>query len=104
RPVCLVTLVGKLDSVAVAEVESRVDALYEQGYRQFVFDLTRLTYVGSMGLRVFVALSNRVRWAGGVAVCALTPAIGGIFDLTKVTQLVKIYPTRREAIDAARSS
>jgi anti-sigma B factor antagonist len=101
--VCVVAVAGKLDPVAVGRLEPELDALYDAGHRRFVLDLGRLTYVGSLGLRVFVRLANRVRADGWLGVCNVTAPVREVFDLTKVSTLLRLYPSRADAVDAARS-
>lgn len=101
--VCVVSLAGKLDPLAVERLEPVVDRLYEAGHRSFVLDLARLAYVGSVGLRVFVELAKRVRADGYLGVCDAAPPIRQLFDLTKISSLLRIFPSRADAIDAARS-
>ncbi len=101
--VCVVSLTGKLDPLAVEQLDLVVNRLYEGGHRYFVFDLTRLVYVGSVGLRVFVELANRVRANGYLGVCNVTAQIRQLFDMTKISTIVRIFPSRADALDAARS-
>jgi anti-sigma B factor antagonist len=101
--VCVVTLTGKLDPVAAEELQPVVDRLFEDGHRDFVLDLGRLAYVGSLGLRVFVGLANRVRGGGSLGLCAVSAPVREILDLTKVSTLVRIYPSRADAIDGVLS-
>jgi anti-anti-sigma factor len=101
--VCVVALTGNLDPVAVGQVEPELDTLYHNGERRFVFDLGRLEYIGSLGLRVLVGLANRVRADGMVGVCNDSAPVRQIFDLTKVGTILRTYPSRADAVDAARS-
>jgi anti-sigma B factor antagonist len=101
--VCVVALAGKLDPVAVEQLDPVVDRLYQEGHRHFVLDLGRLVYVGSLGLRVLVGLANRVRADGSLGLCGVSAPVRGILDLTKVSTLLHIYPSRADAVDAARS-
>jgi anti-anti-sigma factor len=101
--VCVVALGGKLDPAAVGVLEPRLDTLYDEGERRFVFDLGRLEYVGSLGLRVLVALANRVRADGSVGVYNVSAPVRQIFDLTKVGTILRVYPSWADAIDAVRS-
>jgi anti-sigma B factor antagonist len=95
-------LVGKLDAAAVEPFQQQVDGLYADGVRHFVIDFTRLDYTGSLGLRVFVALSNRLGGSGGtLGLCNLAPPVRQLFEMTKLTQFIRIYPNRADAIDAA---
>jgi anti-anti-sigma factor len=98
--VTVVSLVGKLDPLATEELSPHLDAAYAAGYRRFVFDLSRLDYVGSLGLRLFVGLHNRVRGEGAVALCCPTSPVLTILDMTKLNRVLRYYPTRHEAIDA----
>jgi anti-anti-sigma factor len=102
RRVCVIGLVGKLDPAAVEPFERQVDGLYADGVRHFVIDFTRLDYTGSLGLRVFVSLSNRLGASGGtLGICNLSPEIQQLFEMTKLTRVFRIYPSRADAIDAA---
>ena len=42
------------------------------GYRKFVFDLSHLEHIGSMGLRLLVGLAHQVKGDGSVVLCDLT--------------------------------
>src|SRR4051812_37562388 len=67
-----------------AVLDPELDALVAAGRRRFVFGLAGLRYVGSLGLRSLVGLSNRVRGEGAVVVCSPTPHVRAVFELTKV--------------------
>ena len=98
--VMVVSLSGKLDPQATEELSPRLDEAYAAGYRRFVFDLSQLDYVGSLGLRLFVGLHNRLRGEGSVALCCPTSPVLTILDMTKLNRVLRYYPTRPEAIDA----
>jgi anti-anti-sigma factor len=98
--VCVVALAGKLDPPACDLLEPELEALYADGRRHFVFDLKQLRYVGSLGLRAFVGLANRVRGEGSVAACGLTGVVREVFDVTKVSAVLRVYPSRADAVDA----
>ena len=67
--VVVAALVGELDHEAAEPFGNQVDELHRAGHRRFVFDLGRLTYIGSMGLRVFALLASRVKADGAVCLC-----------------------------------
>lgn len=101
--VTIVTVSGKLDPVAAEDMAPVLDEAFRAGARRFVFDLSELVYVGSLGLRLFVGLHNRVRAAGGpggVVLSSPTNTVLKILDMTKLTSVLRYYPTRHEAIDA----
>jgi anti-sigma B factor antagonist len=98
--VMTISLVGKLDPLATEELTPCVEDAFQSGVRRFVFDLSRLSYVGSLGLRLFVGLHNRLRGQGAVALSNPTSPVLTILDMTKLNRVLRYYPTRREAIDA----
>ncbi|MBN9518673.1 STAS domain-containing protein [bacterium] len=101
--VCVVTLAGKLDPSACEVLEPELDALVAAGRRHFVLDLGQLRYVGSLGLRAFVALANRVRGEGAVVACSLSPPVREVFDMTRISAVLRVYPSRADAVDAVAS-
>jgi anti-anti-sigma factor len=101
--VCVVALAGKLDPDGAAALDPELDALVAAGDRRFVLDLAGLRYVGSLGLRSLVGLANRVRGEGTVVLCAPPAPVRQVLEMTRITTLLRVYPSRADAIDAARS-
>lgn len=100
--VCVVSLVGALDPEAVEDVHPQVQELVQAGFHRFVFDLSRLEHMGSMGLRLLIGLANQLKGGGSVALCSAANGVRTIFEMTKVTQVLPMYISRTEAVDAVR--
>lgn len=101
----VVDLVGKLDPVGAEQLGPALIRLFDAGRRQFVLDLSRLEYIGSLGLRAVLTLHNKLRSTGGAVVLAAVSApVEQILDLTRVNVILRRYPTVAEAIDAVRSA
>ncbi len=101
RRVVVIAVRGKLDPLAVEELTPKVDEEYRAGSRRFVFDLSGLEYAGSLALRLFVGLHNRVKGEGAVVLSSTPAPVRTLFEVTRVNQVLRLYPTRAEAIDAA---
>jgi anti-anti-sigma factor len=101
--VCVVTLKGHFDPTAVEELHPQIQELVDAGFKRYVFDLSQLQHVGSLGLRLLVGLHNQVKPDGGVALYDVSSKVQSILDLTKVHQVLRTYRTRHEAIDAVKS-
>jgi anti-anti-sigma factor len=101
--VCVVALAGKLDPDGAAILDHELDARVAAGERRFVLDLAGLRYVGSLGLRSLVGLANRVKGEGVVVLCAPPAPVREVLEMTRVTAVLRVYPSRPDAIDAARS-
>lgn len=98
-----VSLTGNFDPVAVEDLHPQVQELVRAGYRRFLFDLSQLQHIGSLGLRLLVGLHNQLKPDGAVALCALSGKIQSIVDLTKVNHVLRIYANAYDAADALRS-
>lgn len=101
RGVCLLTLAGRLEVDAVPAFEAVVEGELAAGGRKFVLDLGGLTYVGSLGLRTLVGLHGKVKGAGLVYAFDPTPGVQQVLDVTKVGRILRVYPDRAAALDAA---
>ncbi len=103
--VCIVCLTGSLDPLASEELDPLLKERYAAGFRRFVFDLTELAYVGSLGIRLLVGLSNQVKAeGGGVVLCNLTSGVRIVVELTKLDRVLRIFPNRADAIGAVRDA
>lgn len=96
----VISLLGNLHPGAVEELEPKVQELFRTGVRRFVFDLGRLDHTGSLGLRLFVGLHNQVKGEGAVVLGRPSPPIQTILEITKLTKILRHYPTLAEAVDA----
>jgi anti-anti-sigma factor len=87
----VLALSGRLDGLTSPILEKKIDALIAAGTRQLVFDCGQLVYVSSVGLRVFLAASKKLKPAGGqTAFAALTPTVHEVFELSGFTGLFKV--------------
>lgn len=64
-----------------------------------VLDLSRLDYISSAGLRVFMMAAKQTKAQQGTLVLAgLQPLIGEIFSITRFDLIVQMFPSVREAL------
>ena len=98
--VCVVILTGRLDPPAADALQAKLDQLYDAGERRFVLDLSKLSYLGSLGVGVFVRLANKVKCSGAAALSAPSPQVGEVLDLVRIGSVVPVYPTRPAAVEA----
>lgn len=98
--VCVVALSGSLDPASVDDLYPQVQELVRAGYRNFVFDLSGLAYMGSIGIRLMVGLANQVKGDGSVVLCDLTDGVRSVVELTQLDRVLKTFPSRTEALGA----
>lgn len=93
---------GRLDFSAAAAFQQHVEAVIAGGGTApatVIIDCARLDYVSSAGLRVFL-LAARASQRAGIAfvLCALTPAVREVFDLSGFSRMITVHPDRAAAL------
>ncbi len=95
----IIGLRGRLDAVTSPAVEQRLLALVAQGEVRVAFDLSGLSYISSLGLRVLMVVAKQVQTGGGkLALATLTDSVREIFNLAGFTQLFTVFQTVDEAV------
>lgn len=95
----IVGLQGRLDASTSPLVEKRLQGLVAQGEERLVLDLSELTYISSLGLRVFIAVAKTIQKANGkLALAGLNDHIYEIFKIARFTNIFPIYPSCDEAV------
>ncbi len=97
--VCLLRVIGRAEGPASKDLEEKILSLIAAGREKLVIDLSRLDYVGSMGLRAFLLASRRVDEAKGkLVLCSLQDAVRQIFDLAGFSSYLTIAGSTEEAV------
>lgn len=99
-----VTLVGRLDTPAVERVEPQlVASLVQRGARTIV-DLSRLEFIGSMGLRMLLTIARDLaRNNGKLVLYSPQPWVNMIFTTATLHSRIPIHPDAQSAAAAARA-
>src|SRR5262245_25507858 len=101
--IVVVSLAGDFDPSAVEELHPQIQELVRAGYRRYVFDLAALDHLGSIALRLLVALAKQVRGEGAVALSGLHGRIETLISMTSVDRILTSYSTRDLATAALRN-
>ena len=98
--VAIVVPAGQVDSKSSPDLEKAMVKLLGEKKREIVLDLSRLDYVASAGLRVFVMIGKRLQADGGrLALCSVNPSVMKVLEVSGFVALFAIQPSRREAIE-----
>ncbi|MBE7003425.1 MAG: STAS domain-containing protein [Ruminococcaceae bacterium] len=84
-----VALEGRLDTTTAPELEQALSASYG-GVTELVFDLQRLDYISSAGLRVLLSAQKVMNRQGSMTVRNAGSAIRDIFDVTGFSDILTI--------------
>lgn len=89
---------GRLDTNTSGEFESRLLRELGAGARSLVIDLRGIDYVSSAGLRVLLVIAKKLREAGGqLTLCAMSPAVRQIFELSGFLTIFTVDTSRELA-------
>ena len=103
----VVKLDGSLDTATAPELERLLAPVLAGESRDLVFDLERLKFVSSAGLRVFAVARRRLKERGGqTAFVHLQPQIREVFEIIKALPGIAIFKDVQEMDDylAARQN
>ncbi|MDD5699436.1 MAG: STAS domain-containing protein [Victivallaceae bacterium] len=92
------SIAGRLDAVSAVEADKDFGRVIDAGHESLLVDLDRLEYISSAGLRVLLVVAKRMQQNGGkVALCALSPNVREVFEISGFSSIFTIFPTNNEA-------
>lgn len=90
---------GRLDHAQAFALEDKLDQVIKGGICKFIFDLSKLDYLSSSGLRVFISLIKKVHEnKGRIVFCALPPSVANLIEMVALQSDLEIFPTLFEAL------
>ena len=84
-----IALEGRLDAMTSPQLEGKLRVSID-GITQLIFDLEKLEYVSSAGLRVLLSAQKVMNRQGDMVVRNVSPEIMEIFDVTGFVELLNI--------------
>jgi anti-anti-sigma factor len=101
--VSVVLLSGRLDGKTVAAFETGLIGAVAAGHGT-VIDLSDLTYVASVGLRVILLAAKRTKQVGErFALCSPQPQVREVFEIGGFDTLLTLCDTRDAALRLVQS-
>jgi anti-sigma B factor antagonist len=89
---------GEIDLHVSSGIAESLCAMTEKKPKQLIVDLSRVTYVDSSGLAVLIeGMQNVEEYGGKFALAGLQQSVRDIFELARLDQVFRIFPT----VDAA---
>lgn len=83
------TITGRLDTSTAPKLEEELKASYD-GVTELVFDLAKLEYISSAGLRVLLSAQKTMNKQGLMKVINVGEEIMEIFEITGFTDILNI--------------
>lgn len=92
-----VELGGSLDTATASQLETQLKTSLGPGVKDLIFDLAKLNFVSSAGLRIFAAARKTMKQQGEqVTFVNLQPQIHEVFEIVKALPGVSIFSTVAE--------
>ena len=87
----IVSLSGRLDTIASQEIAPEMGALAEEAGKTIIIDCKELSYISSSGLRIFLTLRKAAAEKGGkIIVQSISNEIRSVFMMTGFLNLFEI--------------
>ncbi len=97
--VMFLSVEGSLDFNTHKEFDDRLNLVIEDGEKNLLLDLSKLSYLSSCGLRVFLLYVRKVKKIGGQMVLfGLSDLVFEIFKVTGFCNVLTICKTEEEAL------
>ncbi len=95
--VFIVSPEGSLDTITYPVLEEKLDLLQNASPNTIIFDLKKLDYISSMGIRVIAKARKSLKKDGGkIVLLNLQPQIRKVFDIIKVLPSEQIFESIEE--------
>ena len=95
--------VGEVVDLATAPaLEEAIDELLAEEPKALIVDLSEVTFLASVGLRLLVSTHEKVSKSGEFAVVASGPVTSRPIQLTQLDEVFAMYPTLDEALTDVR--
>jgi anti-sigma B factor antagonist len=100
--ITVVVLRGVVDLATSPSVEELLTKVLDSGPPPLVIDLTEVSFLASVGLRILAETHERVGGTGNFAVVASGPVTARPIQLTKLDEFLALFATVDEAVAALR--
>src|SRR4051812_16385459 len=89
--ISVISIEGYMDAHTAPEFERAIQNEVDAGNVRIVADCSRLTYISSAGLGVFMGFIEEIREQGGdIKICSLSPKVQQVFEMLGFQELYDI--------------
>jgi anti-anti-sigma factor len=94
-----VVLTGRLDTAGVDVVETRFGAAIVPNGKDTIVDLSEVTFLASMGIRMLIATTRALSRKGGKLVMyGAGPGVMDVIETTALTEIIPLAGSESEAL------
>ena len=85
----VIVVTGRLDTQTAPELEKELEAIFT-GLKELTFDMSRLEYISSAGLRVILKAQKIMNAQGSMKLTDVNDSIMEVFDITGFLDILTI--------------
>ncbi|MCB1193654.1 MAG: STAS domain-containing protein [Leptospiraceae bacterium] len=96
---CVLDLEGELDLYSSRKIQEFFDSIIQKGYQKICVDLSKVRYIDSSGLGIFLRNHTYLAKSGGyIRLIAPSKEVNVILELTKLHKLLLKFDSVEKAI------
>jgi len=96
----IIEIEGRLDTTNYSQLEKKLLEHIDAGQKDILIDCSKMDYVSSSGLRIFLmALKKITALNGKFVLCGLQENISEIFEISGFTSIFQIFENQDQALE-----
>lgn len=101
QDVLCIRLSGELDHHSADELREKASkTIEEHDIRHIILNLQSLSFMDSSGLGVIIGRYKQIKQKHGeMVVCAISPSIQRLFDMSGLFKIIRLEPTEQYALE-----
>jgi anti-anti-sigma factor len=94
-----IVLVGRMDTAGIDQVEIKFGASIVPAGKNTIIDLTQVTFLASMGIRMLITTTKALSRKGSKLVMyGATPGVKDVIETAELTEIIPLAATESEAM------
>ena len=94
----ILALEGDIDLYQSPAVKVKLNELIDRKMERILVDLSRVNYIDSSGLALFIECLQRIAaYSGKLGIYGLQPPVAHIFEIARLDQVLHVYPDETTA-------
>lgn len=90
----------RLDSAEAGDFKEKLHGFIDAGSKKVILDLEKVEFVDSSGLGAIIACRKKMGTEGELAIAGASDAVEGLFKLTRMDRVFRLFATTDEACGA----
>jgi anti-sigma B factor antagonist len=100
----IIDLQGEINALANQELQMTYDQAEKLSGKPILLNFEKVTYINSTGIAIIVGLLTKARQSQHqIAACGLSDHYTEIFDITRLSDYIKVYVDETTALSELRS-